>query len=307
MTGNRKDHIWAWKHQEEGNKVWHYTPPPPPSLPPNRRVPCRITSNGEGRWALWRPKEAWRQYRWPPGRCPFRDQWRIDSSSGHGGSGWGAGTGGRWWGAATGGRWRGAGTGELWWGAATRGRWRGSGLWRALSRSRHWRVLSRSRHWRALARRWRSGSAELDGASEDEGELGGTSRDEGELGTGSGVDSVLESAAADGIPAWDRRLSRHRMIASFQSRLPKLGSSIGWWYVIPSRNSERRTSPSRELVRASGTNALAKMSGSGLAWATVMNQMRSSILLWSVILSRSAWGSKGNEETRIVINKQTLL
>ncbi len=41
---------------------------------PNRHVPSRTTSNGEGRWALWRPQGAWRQYRWPPGRCPFRDQ-----------------------------------------------------------------------------------------------------------------------------------------------------------------------------------------------------------------------------------------
>ncbi len=90
-------------------------------------------------------------------------------------------------------------------------------------------------------------------------------RGDGGLGTGSGVDSVLESAAADGIPARDRRLSRHRMIASFQSGLPVSGSSIGWLYVIPSQNSKWRTSPLRELVRASGTNVLTKVSGSGLA------------------------------------------
>ncbi len=34
------------------------------------------------------------------------------------------------------------------------------------------------------------------------------------------------------------------MIASFQSRLPVSGSSIGWWYVIPIRKSVWRTSPS---------------------------------------------------------------
>ncbi len=89
--------------------------------------------------------------------------------------------------------------------------------------------------------------------------------DDGWLVTGLGVglemssagSSGLESAAADRIPARDRRLSRHRMVASFQSRLPVSGSSIGWWYVIPIRKSVRRTSPSRELVSASGTNALA--------------------------------------------------
>ncbi len=75
-------------------------------------------------------------------------------------------------------------------------------------------------------------------------------------GAGTGGRSLLESAAAGSIPARDRRLSRYRMITSFQSRLPVSESSIGWWYVIPSRNSERRTSPLRELVRASGTNTL---------------------------------------------------
>ncbi len=35
----------------------------------------RTTSNGEGGWALWRPQGTWRKGRWPPGRCPFWDQW----------------------------------------------------------------------------------------------------------------------------------------------------------------------------------------------------------------------------------------
>ncbi len=95
--------------------------------------------------------------------------------------------------------------------------------------------------------------------SGDKGELDGTSGDLGVslLRAGTGGRSRLESAAADGIPARDRRLSRHRMIASFQSRLPVSGSSIGWWYVIPIRKSVWRTSPLWELVSASGTNALA--------------------------------------------------
>ncbi len=104
--------------------------------------------------------------------------------------------------------------------------------------------------------RGRSGSAELDGTSSEDGELDVTSGDKGELdGTsgelgvsllraGTGGRSGLESAAADQIPARDRRLSRHWMIASFQSRLPVSGSSIGWWYVIPIRKSVWRTSPS---------------------------------------------------------------
>ncbi len=45
-------------------------------------------------------------------------------------------------------------------------------------------------------------------------------RGDGGLGTGSGVDSVLESAVAGGIPARDLRLSRHRMIASLKGYVP---------------------------------------------------------------------------------------
>ncbi len=73
--------------------------------------------------------------------------------------------------------------------------------------------------------------------SGDKGELDGTSGDLGVslLRAGTGGRSRLESAAANGIPAWDQGLSRHRMIASFQSRLPVSGSSIGRWYVIPIR------------------------------------------------------------------------
>ncbi len=67
---------------------------PPPS---NRRVPRRMTSKGEGGWALWRPQGSRRPDRWPPGRCPFRDTWRIrglrrptadpGTQASHGGSG----------------------------------------------------------------------------------------------------------------------------------------------------------------------------------------------------------------------------
>ncbi len=57
MTGNRKDHIWVWKHKEKEDKVWH------------------ITSKGEG--GLWRPHGTLSPDRWPPGRCPFRDPRRI--------------------------------------------------------------------------------------------------------------------------------------------------------------------------------------------------------------------------------------
>ncbi len=48
---------------------------PPPS---NRRVPRRMTSKGEGGWALWRAQGSRRPDRWPPGRCPFRDTWHPD-------------------------------------------------------------------------------------------------------------------------------------------------------------------------------------------------------------------------------------
>ncbi len=45
--------------------------------PPERCVPHRTPSNGEGGWALWRPQGTWRQDRRPPGRRPFRDPQRI--------------------------------------------------------------------------------------------------------------------------------------------------------------------------------------------------------------------------------------
>ncbi len=137
--------------------------------------------------------------------------------------------------------------------------------------------------------RGHSGSAELDGTSGKDGELDVTSGDKGELDGTSGDLGVsllragtdgrtgLESAAAEGIPAWDRRLSRHWMIASFQSRLPVSGSSIGWWYVIPIRKSVWRTSPSRELVSGNGTNALAQVSGSMNMTCSSILQVRSSV------------------------------
>ncbi len=41
--------------------------------PPGRCVPCRNT--GKGRWVPWGPQGTCRQGSWPPGRCPFWDQW----------------------------------------------------------------------------------------------------------------------------------------------------------------------------------------------------------------------------------------
>ncbi len=82
---------------------------------------------------------------------------------------------------------------------------------------------------------------------------------------------------SDGTSARDRRLSRHRITVSCQFRLEVSGSSTGWWKEIPSWNRVLRTSPSRALARASGMKALAKVSGSWLAWATAMNLARSSI------------------------------
>ncbi len=74
---------------------------------------------------------------------------------------------------------------------------------------------------------------------------------------GSGVNSVSYWARAgsevDSVSSWS--LHWRAPGASFQSRLSVSGSSTGWWYVIPSRNSETRTFPSRELVRASATKA----------------------------------------------------
>ncbi len=132
------------------------------------------------------------------------------------------------------------------------------------------RTLPRLRLWGDdwLSRGFSSGSRVTAGSGSLSGVGSGdisVQRDDGWLVTGLGVGLEmssagsfgLESAAADRIPARDRRLSRHRMVASFQSRLPVSGSSIGWWYVIPIWKSVRRTSPSRELVSASGTNALA--------------------------------------------------
>ncbi len=56
---------------------------PPPPLPP-RRVPCRITSKGEGGWA---PQGTCSPGRWPPGRGASGGHGGSGASGGHGGSG----------------------------------------------------------------------------------------------------------------------------------------------------------------------------------------------------------------------------
>ncbi len=70
MMGNRKDHIRV-RRQRQRKTNCDITPPS------NRRIPRRMTSKGEGGWALWRPQGSRRPDRWPPGRCPFRDTRRI--------------------------------------------------------------------------------------------------------------------------------------------------------------------------------------------------------------------------------------
>ncbi len=70
MMGIRKDHIRV-RRQRQRKTNCDITPPS------NRRVPRRMTSKGEGGLALWRPQGSRRPDRWPPGRCLFRDTWRI--------------------------------------------------------------------------------------------------------------------------------------------------------------------------------------------------------------------------------------
>ncbi len=61
MMGNRKDHIRV-RRQRQRKTNCDITP-----LPSNRHVPRRMTSKGEGGWALWRPQGSRRPDRWPPG------------------------------------------------------------------------------------------------------------------------------------------------------------------------------------------------------------------------------------------------
>ncbi len=58
-TRARKAHGEQNKTQDR-TQVWHLLPPP------GRRVPRHTTSNGEGRWALWRPQGTG----WLDGRLP---------------------------------------------------------------------------------------------------------------------------------------------------------------------------------------------------------------------------------------------
>ncbi len=59
--------------QDMGIQVWHY-PPSKQAWPAPYNIQWAM---GRGGWALWRPQGTWRQGRWPPGRCPFRDHWWI--------------------------------------------------------------------------------------------------------------------------------------------------------------------------------------------------------------------------------------
>ncbi len=100
--------------------------------------------------------------------------------------------------------------------------------------------------------------------------------------------------ASDGIPARDWRLSRHWVTVSCQLRLEESGSSTGRWYEIPSRSRVLRTPSSKELARASGTNAVANSHDSGFALAREINRARSSIGVgpficrcWSDLLLRT--------------------
>ncbi len=182
------------------------------------------------------------------------------------------------------GHWRALARSRHWRALARSQHWRAlarSRHWRALARSRHWRALARSRHWRALARSghwWALARSRNWGEDRSRGwrhniqRLGrrkhlhclgrrnyhrcGRRNHPRRLGGGTII-------AAGGVPA--RRLPRHLIIASLQLRLEVSGSSILWWYEIPSRNSVLSTSPSRELVRASRTKAHAKSRGSLVA------------------------------------------
>ncbi len=122
------------------------------------------------------------------------------------------------------------------------------------------------------------GSAELDGTSGDDDDLDGTSGDDGDLDVTSGeerragwyqrrrIRAGRDQHGGDLGRDSGSRLEIFQTPDVFcQFRLEVSGSFTGCWKEIPSRNRVLRTSPSSELVRASGTNALAKSNGSGLA------------------------------------------
>ncbi len=127
---------------------------PPPS---NRRVPRRMTSKGEGGWALWRPQGTRRQDRRPPGRRPFREPWR----SGELGRPWRIRGLRRPWRVRGLGRpWRIGELGWPWWIRELRRPWRIGELgwpWWIRELRRPWRVRGLGRPWRSRehGRPWR--------------------------------------------------------------------------------------------------------------------------------------------------------
>ncbi len=136
--------------QDMGTQVWHYPPP-------NRLIPCRTTSNGEGPWVLWTwkgPQGTWRQDRWPPGRCPFRDQRRSREF----GRPWCIQGLGRPW-RIRGLRrpWRIRGLGWPWRIRGLRRPWRIRGLgwpWRIRGLRRPWRIRGLGWPWQIQGLRW---------------------------------------------------------------------------------------------------------------------------------------------------------
>ncbi len=111
-------------------------------------------------------------------------------------------------------------------------------------------------------------SAELDGTSGEDGELDVTSGDKRSWTDQRRFRSVLAKSwywrvLWAGVSGGRRDSgSGSETLQTPDDRLLPIevagvGSSIGWWYVIPIRKSVSRTSPSRELVSASGTSALA--------------------------------------------------
>ncbi len=86
--GNRKDHIRVRKQRQRKTKS-DITPPPS-----NRRVPRRMTSKGEGGWALWRPQRLGDQTGGLQGGARSGTHGGSGDSGGHGGSGDSGGHGG---------------------------------------------------------------------------------------------------------------------------------------------------------------------------------------------------------------------
>ncbi len=127
--------------------------------PPNRRVPRRITSKGEGGWALWRPQGTCSPGRWPPGQCPFREPWRVRGLGRPWRSGeleW------PWWIRGLRRPWRSGELGWPWWIRGLRRPWRSGELgwpWWIRGLRRPWRSGELGWPWwiRGLRRPWRSG------------------------------------------------------------------------------------------------------------------------------------------------------